>query len=138
MFRQYFAQTCRGGFNPLRVGVIPSGAIFYLQDDRWWRDRYRGAPICRAPWIVEAFLNGTLAAARRDPASRRWVDIYMAGRSDMAIVRSLRDGRRRTVAVRTLIAHEKVGLRSDPLSYPDLPRRPTRPSTPATTARSAR
>ena len=70
MFRQYFAQTCRGGFNPLRVGVIPSGAIFYLQDDRWWRDRYRGAPICRAPWIVEAFLNGTLASTW--PAAPTW------------------------------------------------------------------
>jgi hypothetical protein len=138
MIRQYFAQRCRGGDNPLRVGIIPAGAIFYLQDEWWWRDRYRGAPICRAPWIVEAFLNGTLAAARRNRDTGRWEDIYMAGRSDMAIVRSLRDGRRRTVAVRTLIAHEELGLRSDPPTYPDLPTIPARPSTPAPSARSAR
>ena len=64
MIRQYFAYRRRGGCNPLGVGVIPVGAIFYIQDEGWWRDRYRGAPICRDPWIVEAFLNGTLAAAR--------------------------------------------------------------------------
>jgi hypothetical protein len=31
-----------------------------------WRDRFRGAPICRNPWIVEGFLNGVLCAARRN------------------------------------------------------------------------
>jgi hypothetical protein len=39
----------------------------------------------------------------------------MAGRSDMAIVRSFRDDRRRQVAVR-----EEEGLRRDPATYPDL------------------
>jgi hypothetical protein len=53
MIRQYYAQRCRAGDNPLRIGVIPSGAIFYIQDNGWWRDRYRGAPICRHPWNVE-------------------------------------------------------------------------------------
>jgi hypothetical protein len=129
MIRQYDAQRCRGGDNPLRVGVIPSGAIFYIQDHGWWRDRYRGTPICRNPWIVESFLNGVLCAARRNRDTGRWEDVYTAGRSDLAIVRSLRDGRRREVSVRILILHEDEGLRRDPAGYPDLPKiRSKRPS----------
>ena len=85
------------------------------------RDRYRGAPICRNPWIVEAFLNGTLAAARRDPETGMWQDLYLAGRSDAALVRSLRDGRRQRIAVRVLILHEEHGLAAEPCAYPDLP-----------------
>lgn len=38
-----------GGYNPLRVGVIPVGAIFYAQDDGWWRGRDHDKPVCRAP-----------------------------------------------------------------------------------------
>ncbi len=130
MIRQYYAQRSRGGDNPLRVGVIPTGAIFYLQDDGWWRDRFRGAPSCRNPWIVEGFLNGLLCAARRNRDTGQWDDVYMARRSDMAVVRSLRDGRRRQVAVRILVLHEDEGLRRDPATYPDLPRlRAERPNT---------
>ena len=130
MIRQYHAQRSRGGDNPLRVGVIPTGTIFYLQDEGWWRDRFRGAPSCRKPWIVEGFLNGLLCAARRNRDTGKWKDAYMASRSDMAIVRSLRDGRRRHVAVRILVLHEDEGLRRDPATYPDLPRlRTERPST---------
>ena len=40
----------------------------------------------------------------------------------MAVVRSLRDGRRRQVAVRILVLHEDEGLWRDPATYPDLPR----------------
>ena len=122
MIRQYYAQRSRAGDNPLRVGVIPTGSIFYLQDDGWWRDRFRGAPSCRNPWIVEGFLNGLLCAARRNRDTGQWDDVYMARRSDMAVVRSLRDGRRRQVAVRILVLHEDEGLRRDPATYPDLPR----------------
>ncbi len=121
MIRQYYAQRRRGGLNPLGVGVIPVGAVFYLQDEGWWRDRYRGAPVCRNPWVVEAFLNGTIGAARRNRETGLWEDIYAAGRSDLAVVRSLRDGRRRTVAVRILILHEEHGLAVEPCGYPDLP-----------------
>jgi hypothetical protein len=121
MIRQYYAQRCRGGYNPLRVGVIPAGAIFYIQDDGWWRDRYRGRPVCREPWIVEAFLNGTVGAGRRNAETGLWEDVYIAGRSDMALVRSLRTGRRRQLAVRALILHEDEGLRRDEATYPDLP-----------------
>jgi hypothetical protein len=121
VIRQHFAHRRRGGCNPLGVGVIPVAAIFYIQDEGWWRDRYRGAPICRNPWIVEAFLNGTLAAARRDPETGMWQDRYLAGRSDTALVRSLRDGRRHRIAVRVLILHEEHGLAAQPCAYPNLP-----------------
>lgn len=121
MIRQYGGQRCQGCHNPLRVGVIPVGAIFHIQDEGWWRDRYRGAAICRNPWIVEAFLNGTIGAARRNRDTGLWEDVYFAGRSDMALVRSLRDGRRRQVAVRTLILHEEHGLTAGPVGYRSLP-----------------
>jgi len=126
MIRQYLAQRCRGGDNPLRVGVIPTGAIFYIQDDHWWRDRYRGRPICREPWIVEAFLNGTVGAGRRSSKTGVWESVFVAGRSDMAVLRSLRTGRLRQIAIRLLILHEDEGLRRDEVSYPDLPRETNR------------
>ncbi|MGA9867271.1 MAG: hypothetical protein WBQ75_12640 [Acetobacteraceae bacterium] len=59
-----------------------TGAIFYIQDEAWWRDRYRGAPICRNPWIVEALLNGLFHASRRNRASGVWESTYVARRSD--------------------------------------------------------
>jgi hypothetical protein len=121
MIRQYYAQRCRGGHNPLRVGVIPVGAIFYIQDDCWWRDRFRGRPVCREPWIVEAFLNGTIGAGRRNRETGLWESVFIAGRSDMAVIRSLRTGRRRQIAIRFLILHEGEGLRRDEATYPDLP-----------------
>ena len=121
MIRQYYAQRCRGGHNPLRVGVIPTGAIFYIQDDHWWRDRFRGRPTCREPWLLEAFLNGTLGAGRRNAETGLWENVFIAGRSDMAVIRSLRTGRRRQIAVRLLIVHEEAGLRRDEGTYPDLP-----------------
>jgi hypothetical protein len=119
--RQYGAQRRRGGHNPLRVGVVAAGTIFYLQDESWWRDRYRGRPVCRNPWIVAAFLNGTVAAGRRNRDPGLWEDVYLSGRSDTAIVRSLRDGRQRQVAVRILILHEDEGLVRHPALYPTLP-----------------
>ena len=122
MIRQYYAQRCRGGHNPLGVGVIPVGAIFYVQDEWWWRDRFRGRPVCREPWIVEAFLNGTIGAGRRNRETGSWEDVFIAGRSDMALIRSLRTGRRRQIAVRVLILLEDEGLRRDEATYPDLPR----------------
>ncbi len=121
MNRQYGAQCRRGGHNPLRVGIIPVGAIVYIQDEGWWRDRTRGAPVCRNPWIIEAFLNGLFHASRRNCNTGLWESTYAAGRSDMAVVRSLRDGRRREVAIRTLILHEEEGLSAEPVGYPDLP-----------------
>jgi hypothetical protein len=71
---------------------------------------------------VEAFLNGTMAAARRNRDTGRWEDVYTIGRSDMALVRSLRDRSRvQEVAVRTLIVHDDLCLWKEPTHYPTLP-----------------
>ena len=121
MIRQYFAQRRQGGENPLGVGVIATGTIYYLQDDGYFRDRYGGRAICRNPWMVEAFLNGTVAAARCDAVTGRWEDRTYSRRSDLALVRSLRDGERRLVAVRALILHDDLGLVMQPTRYPTLP-----------------
>lgn len=121
MIRQYFAQRCRGGVNPLRVGVVAVGSIYYLQDEGFFRDRFGGRAVCRNPWIVEAVLNGQYHAARRDPDTGHWVSVFMAGRSDMAVVRSLRDGRRQEIAVRILQLHDDLGLWQGPTGYPPLP-----------------
>ena len=121
MIRKYFAHRRRGGCNRLGVGAIPVGAICYVEDEGWWRDRSRGAPIYRDPWIVEAFLNGTLVAAYKNADSRRWEDVTKARRADTAVVRSLRDGLRGAIAVPILVLHEDEGLRRDPATYPDLP-----------------
>ena len=122
MLRQYYAQRCRGGDNPLRVGVIAVGSIYYLQDQGFFHDRYGGRAVCRTPWIVEAFLNGTIAAARRNRGTGQWEDVYTIGRSDMALVRSLRDHSHiQEVAVRTLIVHDDLCLWKEPTQYPTLP-----------------
>jgi hypothetical protein len=122
MIRQYFAQRRQGGDNPKGVGVIAVGSIYYLQDDAYWRDRFRGSPVNRNPWIVLAFLNGVVAASRRSLTKRGWEDVYVSGRSDFALVRSLRDGRIRKVAVHALILHDDLGMFKEPTEYPSLPR----------------
>lgn len=72
--------------------------------------------------MVEGFLNGTMGAARRNRDTGLWEDAYRSGRSDMALVRSLRDRRIvRTVAVRTLQLHEEQGLWKEMPGYPTLP-----------------
>ena len=68
MIRQYHAQRRQGGTNPLGVGVIAAGAIFYLQNDGWWRDRYRGKPVCRTPLDRHGLPQWD---ARRRPAQPR-------------------------------------------------------------------
>ncbi len=122
MIRQYGAQRSRGGDNPLRVGVVAAGSIFYLQDEAFFRDRHGGTAVCRTPWIVEGFLNGTMGAARRNRDTGRWEDVFLSGRSDMALLRSLRDRRQlRQVAVRTLILHDDLGLPKGTTTTPTLP-----------------
>ncbi len=122
MNRQYHAPSRRqGGDIPYGVGVISVGSIYYLQEDHYWRDRFRGRPLLRNPWIVEAFLNGIMGAARRNPTTGKWESRFISGRSDMAIVRSLRDVRRKTIAVRILILHDDHALYSEPTTYPSLP-----------------
>jgi len=122
MLRQYYAQRCRGGDNPLRVGVIAVGSIYYLQDREFFHNCSWGRAACRTPWMVEAFLNGTLGAARRNRDTGLWEDVYTIGRSDMALVRSLRDRARvQQVAVRILIVHDDLCLWREPTQYPTLP-----------------
>lgn len=122
MIRQYGAQRSRGGDNPLRVGVVAAGSIFYLQDKAFFHDRHGGTAVCRTPWIVEGFLNGTMGAARRNRDTGRWEDVFLSGRSDMALLRSLRDRRQlRRVAVRTLILHDDLGLTKGTTAIPTLP-----------------
>ena len=122
MIRQYGAQRARGGNNPLRVGVIAVGNLYYLQDEGFFRDRHGGRAVCRTPWQVIAFLNGTMGAARRNRDTGLWEDTVRSGRSDMALVRSLRDRRIvRQVSVRTLIVHDDLGLVWGITAYPTLP-----------------
>ena len=121
MMRQYGASPRRGGTNPLGVGVIAVGSLYFLQDEGYFRDHHGGRAVCKAPWQVEAFLNGMMNASRRDRATGHWESTFVSGRSDMAVVRSLRDGRRRTVAVRLLILHDELGLTKGITGYPAMP-----------------
>ncbi|MBI0536980.1 hypothetical protein D9599_15525 [Roseomonas sp. KE2513] len=121
MLRQYHAQRRQGGDNPLGVGTVALGSIFYLQDDGYWRARFGHTAVCRTPWIVESFLNGQYHAARRDPATGRWLSVYAANRTDLAMLRSLRDGRRQSVAIRLLQLHEDEGFGLPDNRYPTLP-----------------
>lgn len=121
MLRQYFASPFIGGNDPLRVGTIAVGSIYYIQHDSWWRDRYRGNPVCRDPWIIEAFLNGVCAASRRNAKTGFWEDVHVSGRSDRAVIRSLRTGKRAEIAVRMLQNADDQGHYKQPPSYPDLP-----------------
>lgn len=122
MMRQYYAQRCRGGSNPLRVGVIAVGSIYYVQD-RGYFDKCRGGrAVVRTPYIVEAFLNGTCGAARRNRETGTWEDAYRGGRSDTALVRSLRDRQQvRRISVHLLTEHDDLGLWKEPTAYPTLP-----------------
>jgi len=72
--RQYGAHWRRGGHNPLGVGVVAVGSLFYLQDEDFFRDRYGGRAVCRDPWQLVAFLNGVMHAARHDPDTGHWRD----------------------------------------------------------------
>lgn len=121
MIRQYKAHRRRGGYNPLGVGVIAIGSIYYLQDRGFFHARFGGRAICRNPWIVEAFLNGTFAAARRNRETGHWEGVIISGRSDIAVVRSLRDGRRCAIAVRILELHDDLGLTMQVTTYPSPP-----------------
>lgn len=142
MLRQYYAQRQRGGSNPLGVGVIGVGAIYYLQALDLSRPPSGRSASYRTPWVLECFLNGIMAASRRNRETGHWENAYVARRSDMAVVRSLRDGRRETVSVRLLILHEDLGLWRAPNPYPTVPdlrhyRRRSRATRPAPTLEQA-
>ena len=121
MMREYKAQRRRGGANPLGVGVIAVGSSYYVQDEGYFRDRCSPSLVCKDPWQVESFTNSVMHAARRNCDTGQWEDTYRSGRSDLAVVRSLRDGRRQTVAVRLLVLHDDLGLSKGIAAYPTLP-----------------
>jgi len=123
MIRRHFAQHCRAGTTRFARASFPSAPSSTSRTEHGGATAI-AAPVCRNPWIIESFLNGTMAAARRNRETGQWKDLTMAGRSDMAVLRSLRNGRRRLIAVRVLILHEDEGLRRHPATYPDLPRLP--------------
>ena len=121
MIRQYFAQRFQGGTNPLRVGVVATGSIFYLQDKGFFCDDHGGPAICRTPWIVEAFLNGRCCAARRDPVTGvGWTPFSAAGRTWPWFARCATVAASRS-AVRILQLHDDLGLSKEPTRYPSLP-----------------
>ena len=101
--------------------MIAIGSIYYLQDRGFFHVRFGGRAICRNPWIVEAFPGGTFAAARGNRETGHWEDVIISGRSDTAVVRSLRDGHRCSVAVRILELHDDHGLTMQATTYPCLP-----------------
>lgn len=113
MFRLYHSTPFQGGFNPLRVGTIARGAIFRFPSPR------SGRPHRTVPWIVEAFLNGTQAAADRNPVTGVWEDRYISGRSYLAVIRCLANTQRSCVSVRMLMQLEEEGQGGG--AYPDLP-----------------
>ena len=121
MIRQYRGQRRRGGANPLGVGVIATGSIYYLQDRGFFDSRHHGQAVCRNPWIVEGFLNGTVGAGRRNRDTGFWETVTISGRSDTAVVRSLRTGRHETVSVHLLQLHDDLALTKQPTIYPTLP-----------------
>ncbi len=120
--RQYYAQRCCGGDNPLRTGIVALDNVYYIQDNYYFDNHYGGRAVFRTPWQVEAFVNGTCGAARRNRQTGLWEEAYRSGRSDFALVRSLRDRRQvRLVSVHLLIVHDDLGLCKGPTGYPTLP-----------------
>ena len=101
MLRAYYPQRFRmlelsAGNRRLSVPVASwgVGTIVYLQDD--WRPMGGGfrAATLRNPWIVEGFEPRVYHAAVK--VEGKWEDRKMRG-TGAVVVRSLRDGRRKTV-----------------------------------------
>jgi len=106
MIRQYYTSPFLGGDNPLRVGTIATGNVYHIPAGPIPTGRM--TPRTR-PWIVEGFLNGVYTAAGRDPHTGRWFDRVISGRSDLAVLRCLSNGRRQSVAVHLLRHYEDAG-----------------------------
>lgn len=88
MIHQWNPQRFRYRQDGRRIGTIETGTIVYIQDGirPFGQDRHWG-PVRRNPWIVEAWQN------------RDGDDIHgVRAGGHLAVVRSLRDGRRATVA----------------------------------------
>jgi len=104
MLRQFNPQRFRY-WKGRRIGTICVGTIVYIQDHVRSFTAMSQPVTRRNPWIVEAWLN-------RDDSlclAGRWTTAKCAG-GHLALVRSLRDGRRRTVADWILWACVHAGL----------------------------
>jgi hypothetical protein len=79
------------------VGSLPVGTVVYLQDGiRPMRAFFDIWVIRRDPWIIEAWHNREVGGSRRGPDGRYEPAALTGGH--LATVRSLRTGRRTTVA----------------------------------------
>ena len=84
--------------NGRKVGTIPTGTILYIQD---WRPMGgQRDVVCREPWIIEAWL----------PRHHAPTNTYLANGGHLAVVRSLRTGRRQTCADWLLLMAYDAGL----------------------------
>ena len=125
MFRQYYAQRFRSMYPPItekvgrktvyyahprdrQIGTIPVGTILYIQDGVSPFKSLTRDVVQREPWIVEAWLPREYA--KWEGASRAFKTVRIRG-GHLAVVRSLRDSRRRTtVADWILLACLDAGL----------------------------
>lgn len=109
MLNQYNAQRFR--YKPLpsgrtvRVGTVPVGTVVYLQDGINPLSSFPHWPVCRNPWIVEAWTNREYFPC----VAGRPSTLFMLG-GHLAIVRSLRDSRTVKVADWLLLRCVEAGL----------------------------
>jgi hypothetical protein len=88
-----------------RVGTVPVGAIIYLQDGVRPFAGLTQPIVTRNPWMVEAWINRDYPVL----LAGKWTTVKIAG-GHLAMVRSLRDGRRQLVADWILLACIDAGL----------------------------
>lgn len=131
MTHQYRAVRFRRHANGRWVGTIPVGTIVYIQDNVSPLGGLRHVPVCREPWIVEAWLNRDYQKLTKGG----WVTAQMVG-GHLAQVRSLRTGRRQKIADWILRYCVDAGLEVFHASHAEqidslcamLPKRQTSPS----------
>jgi hypothetical protein len=106
MLNQYGSQRHRV-INGRPVGTIPVGTIVYIQDARPFR--FPSFPVRREPWIVEAWRPRLVTGY----GGKLRADRYVARGGHIAIVRSLRSGRRIEVADWLILAAIDNGCERD-------------------------
>ena len=109
MLHQYGAQRFYQRLDGRRIGTIPVGTIVYIQDGvrpLGGFDRHHQI-VCRDPWQVEAWVPREYT--KWDCKTRQYSTVRIAG-GHLAQVRSLRTGRRQTVADWILLACIDAGL----------------------------
>ncbi len=104
MLHQFNAQRFTS-WRGKRVGTIRVGTIIYVQDGVRPLTGISRPVITRNPWIVEAWLNRDYSLY----SSGKWTTVKVTG-GHLAVVRSLRDGRRQLVDDWILLACVDAGL----------------------------